>query len=222
MLDILFDKPITTDKKGNELIDLIEPSYSSMFDYIRISTTQKVDMFAMRIDLFAKVFGYGVDDIVPLLKFNRIQNPFIIGGDYYLSLPNFNEVKGIELTANKRQSMDNNRNVVNNIRKDFFNSLTPFKKGDVVNNTFESFKKKYENLEQERKIEEFRNVQGQSNNNAGLFPPNINDDITKNDIKVNSNGTITLGTSVADTETSCGKKTLTKAELLNSLIKNRR
>lgn len=220
MLDRVFDKPIIIDKKGNQLIDLIEPSFNSMFDYLDISNVQNVGEFEGRIDLFAKSYGYGVDDIVPILKFNRIQNPFIVGMDHYLAVPNFSAVKKIEITSEKRNIV--NKTNINNIRETFFNSMTPFKKSGVVNNTFESFKKKYENLEQERKIEEFRDLQNPSNNQAGLFPPNINDDITKNDIKVNSNGTITLGTSVADTESSCGKKTLTKAELLNSLIKNRR
>jgi hypothetical protein len=219
MLDKVFNKSIVADKKGNVFIDLIEPSFNSMFDYLQISNVQNVGEFEGRIDLFAKMYGYGTDDIVPILKFNRIQNPFNIGKDHYLAVPNFSAVKGIEITPEKRNVVNKNRN---DIRDTFFNSMTPFKKSGVVNNTFESFKKKYENLEQERKIEEFKNLQNSSGTDTGLFPPNINDDITKNDIKVNSNGTITMGTSVADTESSCGKKTLTKAELLNSLIKNRR
>ncbi len=220
MLDKVFDKPIITDKKGNVLIDLIEPSFNSMFDYLQISNVQNVGEFEGRVDLFAKTYGYGTDDIVPILKFNRIQNPFNVGKEHYLAVPNFSAVKNIEITSEKRNVV--NKNNINNIRETFFNSMTPFKKSGVVNNTFESFKKKYENLEQERKIEGFRDLQKSSNAQTGLFPPNINDDITKNDIKVNPNGTITLGTSVADTESSCGKKTLTKAELLNALIKNRK
>lgn len=221
MIDKLFDKPIITDTYGNLIIDMFEPSYTGIIENVPYRKVGYVNsLMEMRVDIFAEIYGYGDDEIVNILKYNRIQNPFSIKEGDTLAIPQDSSMQDIKITPEKRNVLAKDGKI-DNMRKTFYDAMTPFIKTSPTNNTFDSFKKKYENLAEQKRMDEFKNLQGDTPDKTSLFPPNVAD-LDKKEIKVNSNGTITMGTSVADTPSSCGIKTLTKAELLNSLIKNRR
>jgi hypothetical protein len=222
MIDKILEKPIITDKYGNLIVDLFQPSYDGYLDNVEYRSVGFItsDM-AMRIDVFAEVYGYGSDDMVNILKYNRIQNPFSIKEDDIIAIPKDPPMQRLRVTPDKRNIANEQTSNINNMKRKFFDAMTPFIKSGQINNTFESFRKKYEDLENVKKLEEFKQLQDSNDTPTSLFPPNVNDS-NKKEIKVNPNGTLTLGESVADTPKSCGVKTLTKAELLNSLIKNRR
>ena len=68
------------------------------------------------------------------------------------------------------------------MKRKFFDAMTPFIKSGQINNTFESFRKKYEDLENVKKLEEFKQLQDSNDTPTSLFPPNVNDS-NKKEIK---------------------------------------
>lgn len=219
---ILEQKPQIT-KNGVQMYDFFEPSYKSGIEYSRVEDIGYVtEYMESRGDLFSSVYSYNEQDEYHILKYNRISNPFSLKRGMYLAIPEINDIESFFYTKAKRK--ENNPQIEDSkdfIKKQLIDQYNPFTKEGITTTSFESFKNKYSRLEEEKKLEESKKLQkGNSKDNSNLLPPNFSDKNRK-EVTVTPNGTIILGTSVADTKSSCGEKTLTKAELINSLIKNR-
>lgn len=224
MKKILDNKPkIENVRDGVVIYDLLEPSYNLGIEKTEIDDFGYVtSQMTMRPDLFSGVYAQSEEEYVNILKFNRISNPFTLNEGDFLAIPNITDMEALFLTTAKRlESKPNVTGSKENIRNKVKEYLNPFTKENTPTNTFDAFKKKYERLEEQKRLEEAKKLQtGNSNDSSELLPPNFSDENRK-EITTTPNGTVILGTSVADTATSCGKENVTKAELLNSLIKNR-
>lgn len=236
MDNILKNKGIIRNPKdGEDIVNLSEKSYDFGLDRVGIASVHRVSKFMeMRSDLFATVHGNTPSDEWLILKYNAISNPFIIKEGDILAIPDEFAAKALESNPKKRslnnpKSDDNKSNI-----REKFKQLIDFKDRETPNtNTFENFKKKYNNLELERQranLEALRDGvggtgtipggQGGGSPTEDQLPPTFADG-NRGEFTILPNGEVILGTSVAETDESCGKKTTTKAELINSLIKNR-
>jgi hypothetical protein len=222
MEKILDEKPLII-KNGIEMYDFFEPSYESRIESARIDDVGYVtSQMEARGDLFSLVYSYNINDEYHILKYNRISNPFSIKEGMYLAIPEISDIESLFYTEAKRKEMRPEiESSKDRIKKQIIEQYNPFTKERTSNTSFEAFKNKYSRLEEEKQLEASKNLQsGNNSDTENLLPPNFSDK-NKKEVTVTPNGTVILGTSVADTKTSCGEKTLTKAELLNSLMKNR-
>lgn len=222
MEKILNEKPLVV-KNGITMYDFFEPSYKSGIERSRVNDVGYVtNQMESRGDLFSLVYSSNKQDEYHILKYNRISNPFSLKEGMYLAIPEISDIESFFYTSAKRKEsqpqIESSKDVT---RKKLIEQYNPFSKDDTTSTSFEAFKNKYSRLEEEKQLEAAKKLQsGDRLDSSDLLPPNFSDKNRKS-VTVTPNGTVILGTSVADTKTSCGEKTLTKAELLNSLIKNR-
>jgi hypothetical protein len=216
-------RTLVNPQDGIVIKDLIEPSYEFGIERVPIKEVAFVtSQMTCRTDLFAGVYSGNESDEWVILKYNRISNPFTVNEGDILAIPQIGNVENLELTEIKRSKNNPSfERSKENIKKELRRQYNPFTKENIKSTSFDSFKNKYARLQEQKDLEEAKKLQtGDSLDSKDLLPPNFADR-NKKEITVSPNGTVILGTSVADTDTSCGKNTLTKAELVNSLIKNR-
>lgn len=193
-------KPIITDRKGNQYVDLIQKDMvvsmegfrPTIIDYFLVTQEE-----AMRPDLVTqKMYGY-LDSMEGVLKFNNISNPFSIDeGDilYTYDIPSMNRnLRPGLATSNDRQD----------IRDQY---ITPEKKS-TVDPALRSFEK--------------RNTPRKPNPTKGnqpALPPNYAA-FGDTELQVR-NGKIVFGPNVTKQADDCDKP-LSKSEFISRLIKNR-
>lgn len=226
---ILDEKPkYISPYTGEESIDLTYRVYPFGIESLPIYEYGYVNsQFEMRSDLFAYFYANNELDEFEILKFNRISNPFSIKNGDILALPDYNTLSNFRNSYSAKNESKSKKDRKENIFKEVINSLKPtVSKENRKTNTFEDFKKLYENAKDVNDYNKYKNLQNKLS--KGVSTPNVNSDLlppnfsSKGDeVKVLPNGTIILGSSVADSDASCGKTNTSKAELLNSLIKNR-
>jgi len=93
----LDNKPEIRDKKGNTIIDLVQPLFNKnstgVADYMIRRVGNK--KFAMRPDLVSFAMYGDTDKTEYILKFSGISNPFTLNDDDVLKIPNDQEVYGM-------------------------------------------------------------------------------------------------------------------------------
>jgi len=226
MNDIINSKKIIINTKDNKLIvDFLQRSYASGFDVLPFDNFAYVtSQMEMRSDIFAMVNAVSENDEWDILKYNSISNPFILKEGDILAVPKFDLLSNSKYDEQRRSA--ENPNYIDNKEQLRNNAKNLINFGDRVNidsTTFEDFKKKYANLKElknQQALNDLRKEVGNSNSDIGL-PPNFNN-TDKNEYEILENGEVILGASVAKNPNDCERKTFTKAELINSLLKNRR
>lgn len=214
---------ILNPRDGKSILNLQDPSYDTNLELVPISGVGIVtDMMESRGDVFAQVYANDFKDEFDILKYNRISNPFSLKAGDFLGLPVFPTLEKTKMTEERRKELKKSEsNSKDDIRKRLKEQYNPFPKENVKSNSFEAFKNKYAKIQELKDLENAKKLQtGNINDSENLLPPNFADR-NKNEITVTPNGTVVLGTSVAETDSTCGKNTLTKAEILNTIIKNR-
>lgn len=208
--------------KGTQILDLISPSYDLGMDRVEVKTVGLVtSQMESRGDIFAQVYSNNFEDEYEILKFNRISNPFSIKEGDYLGIPKLNQLGELKITMSKRAGRNYSENSKEKIYDEVRKQYNPFPKDNIKSTTFDAFKNKYSRLEELKNLQKAKELQqGDSTDSSSLLPPNFADK-NKKEITVTPNGTVILGESVAGTATSCGKNSVSKAELLNTILKNR-
>lgn len=226
---ILKEKPkFINPYNGEETIDLTYRTYLLGLDTLPIYEYGYINsQFEMRSDLFAYFYSNTELDEFEILKYNRISNPFSLKEGDVLAIPAYKEFNNFKNNYSAKNESKSKNDKKHNIYREVLDSLKPtVSKSNRKTNTFEDFKKLYENAKGVDDYNKYKNLQNKlskgvsnPNVNSDLLPPNFS---SKGDeVKVLPNGSIILGSSVADSDASCGKTNTSKAELLNSLIKNR-
>ena len=91
------NKPTIKDKKGNVIVDFLKPLFKRNSVDVQDYMIKRVDSekYAMRPDLISFAM-YGTDEYAEyILKFSGISNPFSLGDDDVLKIPNDNEAYGM-------------------------------------------------------------------------------------------------------------------------------
>ena len=222
-------KIIQNPKDGTQIVDFLHRSYATGMNILPFENFGYVtDQMQMRSDIFAKVYAISEEDEWDILKYNGISNPFILKEGDILAIPNFRALSNSKYTE-ERRSQENTKSIgskeeIRNQVKELINFQD---RVNIDSTTFNDFKKKYSNLKELKRQQDFNtlrndnsvNVSG-SGSDIGL-PPNFNT-TGRDEYQISENGEVTLGTSVAKNPDDCERKTFTKAELINSLLKNRR
>ena len=210
-------------KDGLEIIPLEQKSYDFGIDLVEPEGFYTVNKsMEMRSDIFASIYSSSMDDEWVILKYNNISNPFIISEGDVLAIPKIGIVKSMESNVLKRdkespKSRDSKENI-----KDQFKKLIDFSDRENQNPTgFGSFRDRYKEIAKNGQGGVPGGVVGSpTNQTEDQLPPNFSDGAAK-ELKILPNGEVILGSSVATSNRDCSKKTTTKAELINALIKNR-
>ena len=225
---------IINSKDGTQIVDLLQRSYSIGMNTVPFEKFGYVtSQMEMRSDIFSRVYGTSENDQWDILKYNGISNPFALKEGDILLIPSFNNLLNTKYTE-ERRSVENPKQVNSKqqIRDQVLQLINFSDRVNIESNTFEDFKKKYSNLKELKKQQVFNNLRNENNNNnnsgtgnnindnVGL-PPNFNT-TGKNEFEIKENGEVTFGASGAKNANDCERKTFTKAELINSLLKNRR
>lgn len=193
-------KPLVTDSKGNQIVDLLKKDlvqaeaglYPSIIDYYLVTADD-----VMRPDLITQnMYGY-LDSIEGVLKFNGISNPFAID-------------EGEVLYTFDVPSMDRNMRPGNTSKIDKADIrdqyITPEKKS-TVDPEFRTFDKR----NTPRKPDP-------SKGNQPALPPNYAG-FGDTELQIR-NGKIVFGPNVTKQDEDCDKP-LSKSEFISRLIKNR-
>lgn len=231
MNKIIDSKKIIKSPKDNKtIVDLLQRTYAIGMDKLPFKNFGYVtSQMEMRSDIFAKVYANSVDDEWDILKYNGISNPFSLKEGDVIAIPNFANLKNAFYTEEKRSQENPKQSDSKQQIRDQVKELINF--GDRINvdsNTFEDFKKKYANLKELKRKQALNSLRDEVNDgptggsisDVGL-PPNFNT-TGRGEFEISENGEVTFGSSVAQNAEDCDRKTFTKAELINSLLKNRR
>lgn len=225
-------KIIQNEKDGTNIVDLLNRTYAQGMDTKPFERFGYVtSQFEMRSDLFATVYGNSIEDEWDILKYNGISNPFSIKEGDIFAIPQFTTLSEDYYTEERRvQENPNKSNSKQKIREQIKELINFGDRANIDSNTFENFKKKYENLKDLKKRQAMDSLRDEvndgssgslvGNENAGL-PPNF-DTAGRNEFEINDNGEVTFAPGVANNGDDCERKTFTKAELINSLLKNRK
>lgn len=192
-------KPLVKDKNGFFIRDLSFAPTNVRFDYRRVLNASIVtDEYNMRIDNISKVLFGTVDFAEHILKANGISNPFSIGEDDLIIIPDIGYYEN-QYSQSLADSSDNNIRAYYTNKNKIPKTDTTYAKYTIDKN------------QQSLPIRSFEDEQ---------LPPNIAGAKDK-DIKI-VNGKIVFGEDVTkNSDDNCvHKKTLSKSEFYKRLIKH--
>lgn len=238
--DLLKTKQVITHPALDiEVLDLTTKSIEFGINTVLFEKLIKVsETGEMRPDLISLGATDSVKNADVIMKYNEISNPFSIQEGDVIYIPKISSAKkytrkGSDMSKDFAQK-GNSKKSNKAIKELLFEKSKDTERETKDSNVLENFKKKYEDVNGERKTlnilrqqqsQDVLNGSGSSGSSSGsptknLLPPNFTDDNTQ-EIEVSPNGNVSLGKNVAKSKSNCGELTSTKAEIINQLMKNR-
>lgn len=199
-LTIFSIKP-TINVKGEEIIDLTYPSVRFNYNPYIIGVINVTESLAMRPDLISKA-AYGTMDYWDMiLKYNGISNPFSLGPDDQLLVPDLDNMRQQIAPSG---AIDK---IPDSIRKQYI---------DVSKKAQQD--PKLAELEKKRREAQKKKAEGIGVPSANNLPPNIAE-AGDREIVIKG-GKIYFGPDISKNKKAC-EKPISKSELISKLIKNR-
>lgn len=232
--DLLKNKEVIIHPKLD--IEILDLTTKSMDYGINSVLYDKVIVVSETAEMRPDIISLGTTDSVKnadiIMKYNEISNPFSIEEGDILYIPKVSQAKRLFKTGKDMKktfvSKRNKKDSKQAIKDLLFEKSKDTERETKNSNILDNFKKKYEDINNEKKnLNLLRQKQQEDlddslngSNSKNLLPPNFTDDNAQ-EIEILPNGNVSLGKNVAKSKTNCGELTSTKAELINQLMKNR-